>query len=223
MRAQTADDIIEKHLQALGGKAKIAEVKTLLIDGTIPVAPGLDIPFKMSLAFGKGMRMEVEFQGKKQIVALNGDMGWKIDPFSSGLSDPDPEPLPADMVTEMKPQLDQGGDLYEYKAKGNKVEYVGKEDVEGTECYKLKVTRTDGITIFYLIDTETNYDIKIIQKVKLDDKETESTSLKSDFRPLSNGYIMAFNVNNEGQIIQFTKAEINPIFDAKLFEMPAKK
>ena len=52
-----------------------------------------------------------------------------------------PEAKTAEELAEAQDNLDAQGELIDYAAKGHKVELIGKEDVEGTECFKLKVTK----------------------------------------------------------------------------------
>ena len=49
-------------------------------------------------------------------------------------------------MKESVDQYDTQGSLVDYKAKGHSVEYLGKEDVEGTEAHKLKLTHKSGKT-----------------------------------------------------------------------------
>ena len=90
-----------------------------------------------------------------------GDAGWANNPF---MGKNEAEPLTADQVNEMKYMTDLSGSLYNYKEKGYKVEYVGKEDVDGTEAHKIKVEFNANKTEYKLIDPETWYEIKTIDR-----------------------------------------------------------
>ncbi|RYF86890.1 MAG: outer membrane lipoprotein-sorting protein, partial [Chitinophagaceae bacterium] len=60
--SQTADEIIDKYIAAIGGKDNWRKVNTLKMDGQIEVQ-GIEIPFTLNAIHGKGMRTDGEFQG----------------------------------------------------------------------------------------------------------------------------------------------------------------
>ena len=166
--AQTADEIIAKHLEAMGGKAW-ETVKTMKMESKVSVqaAPGMEIPMTMTVVNNKSARVDVSVMGVTQTSCVSGDNGWSNNPFAGKM---DAEPLTADQVTEMKDMTDLSGPLYNYKAKGYSVEYVGKEDIEGTEVHKIKIVRSPTKTEYALIDPETWYQIKNITLATVDDK-----------------------------------------------------
>src|SRR5438067_8052650 len=79
--AQTADEIINKHLSALGGKDKIEKVKSMKMTGNLDIGPDMKAPFTIYLKDGNKFLFEMEMQGMKIIQALNVDSGWYINPF----------------------------------------------------------------------------------------------------------------------------------------------
>jgi outer membrane lipoprotein-sorting protein len=135
--AQTLDEIIAKSIAARGGEAKLRAVKSLRFTGQIEVAPGMTAPMTMVLKRPSMVRMEFIVQGMTGIQAYDGKAGWSVMPFQGKK---DAEPMAADDVKNMEDQADFDGSLMDYRAKGNTVEYLGKDKVEGSEAYKLKVT-----------------------------------------------------------------------------------
>src|SRR5580765_2476607 len=124
VNAQTVDEIIAKHIDAIGGKDKLDQVKSVYVESTVQ-AMGNDAPSSITILYGKGYRMESDFQGQKMVKVYTDKSGWAINPFGGGT---DPQAMPDEQYKAGKDQLEIGGPLYNYAAKGNKVELVGKED-----------------------------------------------------------------------------------------------
>src|ERR1051325_6758756 len=67
--AQTADEIVNKHLDAVGGKAKIAQLNSIRTESSIDIA-GQKAPSTTTILNGKGFRNEVDFGGQKMIQVV---------------------------------------------------------------------------------------------------------------------------------------------------------
>src|SRR4051812_28943630 len=120
--AQSVDEIIDNHFKAMGGKEKFANLKSLKMTGNIDIGPDMKAPFTIYVVDGKKMRFEMELQGMKMVQALNVDSGWYIQPWAGKT---DPERMSPEEVRSAKEQTEIGGPLYDYKKKGNTVEFVG--------------------------------------------------------------------------------------------------
>ena len=159
--AQSVDEIIDKHIAALGGLDKLNAVKTIYTERLLSVQ-GMDIPSKSTVVVGKAMRTESSVMGNAMIQVVDGTTGWMLRPTMMGGSG-DPEDMPADQVKQQLGQLDPFGGLVNYKAKGNKVDLVGKEKVDGKDAYHLKVTTKEGQTVDEFLDANTY----LVSKVKM--------------------------------------------------------
>ena len=84
------------------------------------------------------------------VIAYDGQTGWKIEPWQGKK---DAEPLGEEELKEILEDADFDGPLIDYQQKGNKVEFVGMEPVEGTDAWKLKVTLKNGDVQYYYMDT----------------------------------------------------------------------
>ncbi len=222
-QAQTADEIIAKNLTARGGKDKIKAVQTQRITGKMVMGQGMEAPVVMELARPNKLRMEFTIQGMTGVQAYDGKSGWSVMPF---MGKTDPEAMSADEIKQTEDQADMDGPLVDYKEKGHQVEYIGKEDVEGTPAYKLKVTKKNGDVVNVYIDAESYMIIKEAGKVNVRGQEIESETTFGDFKPVE-GVIYPFAIESKpkgapaGMAITVSKVEVNPSLEASRFAMPA--
>ena len=223
--AQTADEVISKHIQATGGKEKHASMNTLRMTCSMEMGPGMKAPFTLTLINNKCMKMEMSIQGMTMIQCLDGDNGWYIMPFQGKT---DPEKMNEDMVKQSKEETDITGPLFNYKEKGNTVDLVGKEEMEGTDVFKLKVTLKNGDIRYIYIDATSYYILKETQKQKMKDKEIESETVFSNFKAVD-GIMFPFTLEerpvgeSSGQVITVENIEVNPKVDPSIFKMPDAK
>jgi outer membrane lipoprotein-sorting protein len=145
--AQTADEIIDKNIAAIGGADKIAAVKTLQYDQSMNVM-GMDLTGKSSIVVGKSLRTDISVGGQQVITAVDGDKGWTINPMMGGTS---AQALPDDQVKMQKGNASvMGADLFTTKDKKYPVELVGKEKQGDKDVFNLKVTRPEGVANYYV-------------------------------------------------------------------------
>src|SRR5215471_6302602 len=104
------------------------------------------------------MRQTFTVQGMTEIDAYDGSVGWKISPFEGRK---DPELLGEDDMRQLVEDGDFYGPLVDYKAKGNRVEFLGHDTVDGDDALKLKVTLKNGDIAYYFLDPETFLEIRV--------------------------------------------------------------
>jgi len=219
--AETADDVIAKFVAARGGMDKIKAIQSL--DMTIKAnQQGVEFPGKLEWKRPDKMRLEMTIQGKTMVQAYDGKTAWTVMPF---LGSPDPQVMSADDAKDVIEQADMDGPLVDYKAKGNAVELVGKDDVDGSPAWKLKLTLKNGDISYVYIDTETGLGVKETSKRKQQGSEIEIDSYLTNFKPVE-GVLFPFAIENKvagksmGQFtIESVKANV-PLED-KSFLMPA--
>jgi hypothetical protein len=128
--------------------------------------------------------------------------------------------MTADDVKEGLDDLDLQGNLLDYQAKGHTVELLGKEDVEGTECFKLKITRKNSGEQVVFIDPATYYIIRTVTKRKAMGQEMDLSVDVSDYREV-NGIKVPFSVSQQFGTVVFTSIKVNEAVDEKLFANPS--
>ncbi|HEV8132790.1 MAG TPA: hypothetical protein VGQ81_16205 [Acidobacteriota bacterium] len=223
--AQTVDEIIAKNIAARGGMEKLKAVKTMRMTGKMTVGPGIEAPVTMEQKRPNSMRMEFTVQGMTGVQAFDGTTGWMLMPFSGKK---DPEPMTEEIAKEVAQQADFDGPLVDYKEKGNQVELIGKESVEGTEAYKLKVTVKNGSVRYYYLDKDSFLEIKAESKRMVRGTEVEAESVMGDYKEVQ-GLMMPHSIEAgakgrpEKQKVTIEKVEINPAIDDSRFKMPEVK
>jgi outer membrane lipoprotein-sorting protein len=221
MFAQTADELIEKNIKAHGGE-KMKGMKSVRMTGNMKMGP-IEAPFTISKTRPENVRMEFTVQGMTGMQAYDGTTGWAVMPF---MGKKDPEKLAGDLLDDIKEEADFDGPMVDYKAKGNKVESLGKVEVEGTSAYKLKITRKNGSEQTVYLDADNYLEIKSEGKRKIQGQETETETVIGNYKEVD-GVLFPTQIENhvkgrEGaQTFTISKIEVNPTIDAASFAMPA--
>ncbi len=222
--AQTADELIDKNIKARGGLDKIKAVKSMRVNAKMKMGP-MEAPIVITQQRPENLRVEFTVQGMTGIQAYDGTTGWAVMPF---VGKKEPEQMSADMLKQFKEEADFDGPMIDYKTKGNTVEYVGKEDVQGTPAYKLKVTRKDGNMSYVYLDADSYLEIRHESKHKIQGQDIEGESTLGDYKEFG-GVLYPTSIENHakgkegGQSITIEKIDINPTVDAALFHMPEVK
>lgn len=228
-QAQTAEEIIEKYLKAIGGKEKLAALKSVKMTGKGKQGP-MEFPLVAIQAEGGKQKNSVTFQGKEIVQpAFDGTTGW-----STNFMTMKAEKMETEDAENMKREA---GDFPEtflnYDKKGYKIALEGKEKVEGTECFKIKLTKKTTLVegkeqenvVYYFFDTE-NFVPLVSQTVgkKGQMKGAKMETVYSDYQEV-NGLYFPFSVSQKfnGQVgftMVIEKVEINPTIDDKIFAFP---
>ena len=103
--ALTADEVVNKYLDAVGGKDAISKVKTMSIEGTMQVM-GTEAPTTTITVDGVGTKQESEFNGAKIISCYTDKSGWSVNPMMGAA---DPTPMPDDQYNSGKAGIYVGG------------------------------------------------------------------------------------------------------------------
>lgn len=214
--AQSADEIINKYVDAIGGKDKLDQIKTISISNTTQVM-GNEAPSTTQIINGKAFRLDYEMNGQKATQVYTDKGGWQINPIMGATT---AQPVPEEMYKQSKGQM-FFSPLYNYAARGNKVELIGKEG----DAYKLKITNSDSVETFAYIDATTYYLTKITRQTNFMGQSMELTVSFSNFKKTDFGITTPFatEINYGGTFVitnNITKIEFNKAIDPAIFEMP---
>jgi hypothetical protein len=219
----TADEIVAKYVKTIGGMDKIEAVKTLKRTGKYTGGGGFEAKVLEENERPNLVRQEVTFQGMTGVTAYDGKTGWKIEPWQGKK---DPEALTEE---EMKGILEDSvfdGQLLHYREKGNTIEFVGSEPVEGTDAWKLKVTLANGDVQFYYMDTDYFVPIKIEFKRTIRGAEQESEASLGDYKEVA-GWFIPHSVeagrrgSDQRSKVVYSKIEANVPMEEAIFHKPA--
>lgn len=225
--SQTADDIINKHIEAIGGREKINSLKTYRITGRQENGE-VKNPFIVIIKKPLCVRMEMTIQNMTMIQACNEEMGWMLDPFEGKK---DPEKLTEEDVKGLRDATEIIEPAFiNYKEKGNTVELIGKEDMEGTEVYKLKVSKKNGDVDYFFMDASSYLVLKQRMKRTYEGKEDISDQIFGEFKKVD-GVMFPFFMENKGvddgeewsEKSVLEKIELNIAVDDSIFKMPKTK
>ena len=207
VQGQDLSEILDQHFSVVG-QEKLVKIKTFTIYGNI-VQMGTEFSFVQRVKKPNKFIMEADIQGQKMIQAFNGDDGWYIAPWIG----PDPQDLTGAQLKQAIEQTNIEGDLYNWEEKGHQAEYMGTEDVEGTETHKIKLTKKEGDVIFYYIDSESYVIIKETRKMTVQGSEMEVESFPGNYEMFDGIAVpMSIKTNTMGQ-------ETEIIFDSVKFDM----
>ena len=216
-KAQTADDIIGKYVDAIGGKDKLAQIKSVSTEATVNVM-GSDNSATTTLLVGKGYRSDADINGSKIIQVFTDKGGWSINPFAGGT---DATAMPDDQYQVGKDGIWLGGALLNYKAAGYTAELLPKDG----NNYPVKITAGGNVTT-YFIDANTYLLNKIASKTLMQGAMTDVTTTLSNYQKTDFGYLTAYKIDVDlgqfqmGYVIK--SVTINKDIDPKIFDMPGK-
>src|SRR5215831_19786016 len=185
-QAQSADEIIAHYIKAVGGMDNITAVKSLRRSGKYIGGGGFEAVIMQENKRDSAVREEFLLQGMTGVNAYDGKSGWKIEPWGGKK---DPEALGEEEMKSILEDADFDGPLVNYQQKGNKVEFVGAEPVEGTDALKLKVTLKNGDVRYYFMDTDYYVPIKIESKRMVRGAEREFETSLGDYKEVAGVYL----------------------------------
>ena len=188
--AQTAYEVINKYVTAIGGMEKINSINSAKITGKFS-AGSMDITFTRLYKKPLKMRMDLQIQGMNMIQAYDGTTGWMLNPFQGSR---EPEKMSEVETKAVKDNADLEGTIVNYKEKGATVELIGKEDMEGTEVYKIKLTNKDGDVTNYFFDATSYLLLKESSKRKMGEKEVAMDVFYGNYKA-TDGFLYPWSVD----------------------------
>jgi hypothetical protein len=223
LSAQTVDSILAKYVQTIGGTARIQAVQSLRRTGRFTGGGGFEAVVVQENKRPNRVRQEFSLQGMTGINAYDGTTGWKIEPWQGKK---DPESLSEEEMRDILEESDFDGPLINYQQKGNRIEFVGMDQVEGTDAFKLKVTLANGDVRYFYLDTDYYVPIRIETKRMIRGAEQEFETSLGDYKEVAGWYLPhSFETGPRGSDnkskITFDKIEANVTIDDRRFQRPA--
>lgn len=224
-QAQTVDEVIDKTVQAMGGKEKIKAIQSAKTEIKMKTQM-FEFPTVAYIKKDGSMRSETEIQGLKIIQAYNSadSSGWSVNPMQG---DSKAHKMNDEQRKDMKDENRLESPLMEYKQKGHSAELLGKEDLEGDEVYKIMLIKKNGNITYFYIDAQNYLIWKEESKIKYQDREYTNETYFSNY-VTQDGITSARTIENynDGKVtmqMNIEKMEYNQKFDDTLFKMPEEK
>jgi hypothetical protein len=214
-RAQTAEEIVNKSIDAVGGKDAIAAVKTIVYNQTLEVM-GNEVASTTTIVAGKGWKLDIDFQGNKIDNVITDHGGWMVNP---PMGQATPVALPDDQVKQGVNRL-LVVPLQGWAANGGKLELQGKD----TADYKIHLTNTVGTDVVYYINIKTYLLDKSDLTASANGQTAVITNHYSDYRKTDAGLLVPYSmVVDQPQLsLTFTtkSVDLNKPVDPTFFDMP---
>jgi hypothetical protein len=222
-RAQTADELVSKNIQAKGGLEKIKAIHSVRITGKLNGGGGFIAAVSQENLRPNLVRQTFSLQGMTAIQAYDGSAGWQIQPFGGHK---DPEMMGEDDLRDLLLASDFDGPLVDYKEKGNTVEYFGHDVVDGDDALRLKVTLKNGDILYYYLDPDTFIEIRRESQQFIRGSIREHVLEMGSYKPV-NGVMFPFSLsegpksNPSAQTTTIEKIEVNVTIPPSDFALPA--
>lgn len=220
----SVDQLVAKNIEAKGGAQAIDALGSVKLSGKMLVNQGqLELGFTQIKKSPGAVRGELTLQGMTMVQAFDGKEGWQIMPFQGRK---DPERMSADDTKGMVEDAEIAGPLIDWKEKGSTVEYLGTEDVDGTNAHKLKVTRKNGDVNYVYLDPDHFLEIRIVSQRTEKGVQVETETDLGDYEKVNGVYLpFAIEAGKKGaadkQKVILDKAEGNVPVDDAIFKFPA--
>jgi hypothetical protein len=212
--AQTVDEVIEKNTAAMGGKEKLAMLNSVRMEGGMSVQ-GTDVSLTITKLHNVGSRTDISVMGTENYIIITAAKGFSFMPVFGQSA---PQDMAEDQFKAGQNLLDLKGTFVDYKTKGINAELMGKETVDGTECYKIKATFKNGNVTDFYIDTKTDRLYKTVTKANINGEATDVYSLFTNYKQNADGYWFPYTTTNSRGETNFDKIETNIKVDEAIFK-----
>jgi hypothetical protein len=222
--SQTSDELVTKNIQAKGGIDKIKAIKTYRMTGKLVAGGGVTGEVSQENLRPNLVRETFNLQGLTAVQAYDGTTGWQIQPFNGRK---DPQLMGEDDLPDILIDSDFDGALVDSKEKGNSVEYLGHDVVDGDDALRLKVTLKNGNIIYYYLDPDTYLEIRKETQEFIRGSVKENVTDIGSYKPVG-GVMYPFSIASgpkndptSWQTVTVEKIEVNIPLDPATFAVPA--
>lgn len=229
LKAQSADAIVQHLIDALGGKEKLQSINSLYQEGTCVLDNGSDVKIRTWRVFDRLYRQEIDFGVGKVVVIVTPRQGWISSPRTGGIF----KALPPGQVRALQTEIDPAGVFIDYRQKGNKIERIGTDTLDGHPCFKLKVWFPNNESIVYSVDQQSWYLRKETRRgggIMGGGGSNGGWSANADgmvdiglddWRAIPGGYVLPYAITIGGLgRVAITKVQVNGNVDADTLSKP---
>ena len=224
----TVDELVARAIDAIGGAERIRALKTVRMTAKVVNGAGdyrSEAESSMVATQGLRTRNEYTLQGMTAVSVWDGKTGWSVSPFGGRR---DPERISDEDAKGMIQATDIQGVLFDWKAKGHKVELLGKEEVDGGDAWKLRVERKDGDTLYVFLDPDSYLEVR---HQSVSRRRGTESRYETDFGNYQwvDGLLLPFTIESgppDGPRYSHTlvqRWEVNVPLDDAFFQWPTKE
>lgn len=222
LKAETGQEIAAGIVYARGGLARIQNIQTQRMTGTVSVG-GEQGSFVREIKRPGKLRMEITLDGKTTIETYDGSAGWKLD----GMAGSGPaRALTSDEKKRLAAEADLDGPFIDFQAKGITIDVLDKEMLGPSLVWKLKVTFKSGETELYYVESTGYYILRRTSVRSGSEEAVTSDTLYKNFRR-TEGVLAPFSVisfvngGDSAMLLRIQSIELNiPLSDTE-FARPA--
>ena len=222
--AVTVDELIARHVDARGGATRMRAIQSVRLTGKLQVSGDFSGEFALVRQIRRPDRARVDatIQGMTIVRAWDGHEGWAISPLYGRK---DPERVSRDESKELIDMADIDGPLVDAASKGNRVDYLGTEDIEGTDAYKMRVITKDGDLQYVYLDPDYYLVIRVVYQRSVRGAQVETETDFGNYEKVD-GVYFPFSIESgpkggaKTRKIVIEKAEANVPLGDPLFEFP---
>jgi len=220
--AQEVDEIITKYLDAMGGIERLRHWETLKGTGYYIMLSqgGKEVPFTTWYKAPVKKRVDMVIEGDTATYSFDGETSWFCDPSKGVFT---PVLMPEVQAKNNKDNADEYA-FIDYRKKGHSVEYLGKEEFEGHDVYKVKLTRAGGAESYHFFDCNTGHELKIAINAQTAELQQTTEIIECDFRQIE-WLVLPFSIETRVNGLPVYKllirqAVIDVDIDDAIFSMP---
>jgi hypothetical protein len=228
--AQSAEEIIDNYFENTGGVDAWNNITSIQMNASVNSPQAGEIPLTIYNDKDGCNFVKISIQGNEMIqVAFDGETGWRWNMMGQVA-----EKLEAEANENMKRAVKEFPDPFlNYKDKGFKIEKLDNETIEGTECFKIKITKepmlVEGQEVenvaYYYFDTE-NF-VPILQENEIKQGQAKGMTSQifySDYQEVG-GLYFPFSLKQgakgyPAQTINIKSIDINPEIDKSILVFP---
>jgi outer membrane lipoprotein-sorting protein len=217
--SQNAKDILDKMIEAQGGRAALEKIKDTTMTGTMEIVMmGLSGTLSVYFKEPDKVRMDMEIMGMVITQAYDGENGWGVNPQTGAVED-----MTEDQTKDMKRMAMGNASLLYPEKYGITYTYKGKETIEGKDYLLLEQKYNDGYTNTNYIDANTY----LVYKSKgmapnMAGVESEQEVFLDDYRKVD-GLLVAYSMRivqggEEAMTMTFTEVRYNTGLEDSFFK-----
>ncbi len=213
--AQTADQIIAKHIEATGGEKAWSKITSLKLVGALSIQGG-EFPMTITSVTNKAARVDVSPFGMDGYLIITPTAGWMYMPIQ-GVDKV--TPLTEDQLSQYKNNLNMKKLFVVDKERAKGAKYTGMDTLDNVPCMKLVMKTAEGDDETAYFDAKTYYMVRLEKKMKVKDEEQEVAVSFGDFRKQPEGIVIPFKQSSPmGGDIIYKTVEVNKPISEDVFK-----